>query len=132
MHLGTNLVCWYTPSDGMCNKPYSAVLGSDDLVDVLEEVIEVAPQWHFLGLALRLKVAELAAISSNNHTDPNKCLKDMLLSWLQQRYDTNRFGQPSWRMLCQAISKPTGGNNPALGRKIAKCHHKPIARSSVS
>ena len=97
--------------------------GEDDLVDVVEEVMDVASRWKSLGLALRIKAAELDTISSKNHTDPTDCLKDMLLAWLQQRYDTKKFGPPSWRMLCQAIFKPAGGNNPALARSIAGRHH---------
>ena len=95
---------------------------TDDLVDVVEEVIDVAAKWKSLGVALRLKAADLDTISSKDHTDPTECLSDMLLAWLQQRYDSKRFGQPSWRMLCQAISKPAGGNYPALGRRIAQRH----------
>ena len=52
--------------------------GEDDLVDVTEEVSDVAAKWRSLGLALRLKTAELDAISSKNHTDPTDCLRDML------------------------------------------------------
>ena len=99
--------------------------GENDLVDVVEEVIDVASKWRSLGLALRLKAAELDTISSKNHTDPTECLKYMLLTWLQQHYDINKFGPPSWRMLCQAISNPAGGNNPALARKIAE-HHQAL------
>eukprot|EP00731_Ephydatia_muelleri_P005819 Em0003g67a len=99
------------------------LLGEDDLVDVVEEVMDVASKWRSLGLALRLKAAELDTISSKNHTDPTECLRDMLLAWLQQRYDSKRFGPPSWRILCQAISKQAGGNNPALAREIAEGHH---------
>ena len=85
--------------------------------------MDVAAKWRSLGLALRLKAAELDTISTKNHTDPTECLRDMLLAWLQQRYDSKRFGPPSWWMLCQAIFKPAGGNNPALGREIAEGHH---------
>eukprot|EP00731_Ephydatia_muelleri_P008359 Em0004g697a len=65
-------------------------LGMDDFVDVMEEVIEVASRWLFIGLALRLKSSELDTISSKNHDDPQKCLKDMLVTWLQQCYDTQK------------------------------------------
>ena len=94
-------------------------------MDVMEEVMDVASSWRSLGLALRLKATELDTISIKNHTDPTECLRDMLLAWLQQRYDVKRFGPPSWRMLCQAISKRVGGNNPALARKIAD-YHQPV------
>ena len=96
-----------------------------ELVDVVEEVIDLAAKWRSLGLALsyRLKPAELDTISSKNHINPTDCLKNMLPAWLQQRYDIIKFGLPSWRMLCQAILKSAGGNNPALSRKIAERHH---------
>ena len=100
--------------------------GEDDLVDVMEEVMDVASRWRSLGLALRLKPAELDSISTKNRDDPTEYLRDMLLAWLQQRYDVKRFGPPSWRMLCQVISKRVGGNNPALARKIAE-YHQPVS-----
>ena len=93
--------------------------GEDDLEDVVEEVIEMASEWQYLGLALRLNIAELGTMSSKNNAG---YLRGILLAWLQQHYDIKRFGPPSWRMLCQAISKPVGGNNPALARKIADHH----------
>ena len=58
------------------------VPGEDDLGDVVEVVMNVASKWRSLGLALRLKVAELDTISSKNHTNPTECLRDMLLAWL--------------------------------------------------
>ena len=91
-------------------------------MDVMDEVLDVTPKWKFLGLALRLKPAELDRISSKNHNDPMECLRDMLHAWLQQHYDVKKFGLPSWKLLCEAISKPAGGNNPGLARKIADCH----------
>ena len=93
--------------------------GEDDLIDVMDEVMDMASKWRPLGLALRLKPAQLDTISSKNHTDPTECLGDMLLSWLRKCYDTTKFGQPSWRLLCQAIHKPAGGNNPGLAKMIA-------------
>ena len=95
-------------------------LGEDDLLDVVEKLVNMTAKWKSLGLALRLKAAELDAISLKNHTDPTECLRDMLLAWLQQHYDIKKFGLPSWTMLCKAISNPAGGNNPTLARKIAK------------
>ena len=93
-----------------------------DLLTVMKEVMDMASRWKQLGLALGLSAAELETISSKNHTDPTECLRDMLLAWLQQRHDTIKFGQPSWRVLCKAIHTPVGGNNPGLARKIAGQH----------
>ena len=104
-------------------------LSEDDLGNVLDEVMVMASKWHSLGLALKLKPSELDTISSKNHNDSDECLKYMLLAWLQQRgYDAKTSGQqPSWRLLCQAISKPAGGNNPALAITIGgRYSHKRI------
>ena len=95
----------------------------DDLVDILLAVVDIAARWMSLGLALRIKKAELDTISSKNHTDPSGCLSDVILAWLQQHYDTQRFGQPSWKLLSKAVHNPVGGNNPALARKLAEEHN---------
>ena len=121
--LGTSLVCWYIHLMACVINHTLFFPGEDNLVDVIEEVMDVAARWRSVGLALRLRVAELDTISSKNHTDPTECLKDMLLAWVQQHYNINEFGPPSWRLLCQAIFKQAGGNNPALARKIAEHHH---------
>ena len=89
---------------------------------VMEEVMDMAPKWNQLGLALGLSAAELNTISSMCHTDPTACLREMLHAWLQQRHDTIKFGQPSWRVLCKAIHTRVGGSNPGLARKIAGQH----------
>ena len=91
-------------------------------MDVVKEVMDMASRWHSLGLALRIKVAVLDTIYSNNPTDSTKCLKDMLLTWLQKSYDFKKYGPPCWKMLCHAVFKTEGGNNPALALKIADCH----------
>ena len=88
-------------------------------------MLDIAARWEFLGTALRIKPAELAVTSKTHNKEPYGCLKDVLLAWLQQRYDTKKFSQPSWRMLCQVVHKRVGGNNPALAGKIAENHSVP-------
>ena len=90
-------------------------------MDVFEEVINVALMWKQLGLTLRLKNAELDSIQVS-FMNPNDCMREMLLAWLRERYDVKRFGLPSWKLLCQCIQRPGGGNNPGLARKIAEKH----------
>ena len=81
--------------------------------------MDVAARWKPLGAALGLKASDLDTIQARHQGDPTECLRDMLVAWLQQRYDTTMFGQPSWRLLCHAVYKPVGGNNPFLARRIA-------------
>ena len=33
-----------------------------------------------------------------------------------------RFGEPTWRRLVEAVKDKVGGNNPALAQKIARDH----------
>ena len=84
--------------------------------------MDLASRWKDLGLALRIKRSTLDTISTKNHHDPVDCLGDMLLVWLQGQYDTKRFGQPSWELLCKAVEDRAGGNNPALAGNIRKRH----------
>ena len=88
----------------------------------MDAVVDMAAKWKSLGIALRIRPAKLDIISLKDPNDPNGCLRDVIHAWLQQHYDTKRFGQPSWKLLCQAVHKPAGGDNPALARKIAGEH----------
>ena len=45
----------------------------DDLVDVVDEVIDLAAKWRPLGFALRLKSAVLDTIYSNHPNDTTEC-----------------------------------------------------------
>ena len=84
--------------------------------------MDIAAKWRSLGVARRIKPTKLDNICQKNHADPNGCLTHVLFTWLQQSYDSKRFGQPSWIMLCQAVGKPVGGDNPVLARTIAEKH----------
>ena len=108
-----------TSYSALSHKPLSLGPGEDDLVDVMEVVLDMAAKWKSLGAALRIRHAELNTISARHQNDPIECLRDILCAWLQQHYDHNINGQPSWRILCQAIYKPVGGNNPGLASRIA-------------
>ena len=87
---------------------YTPFAGEDDLVDVMEQVIDVASKWMALGLALRLKASELDTIKAKHQNDPTACLRHTLLAWLQQKYDTEKYGPPSWDFISKAVRKRTG------------------------
>lgn len=95
-------------------------IGEDDLVDVMEEVVDLASCWKNFGLALRLKLSHLNTIASKNH-DPKDCLRDTLQAWLQGCYDVDRFGLPSWQFLWTAVENPVCGNK-SLAKKIKERH----------
>ena len=54
--------------------------------------------------------------------DYANALVKIINQWLQQNYDTGKYGPPTWKMLADAVGAPTGGNNPCLADKIARLH----------
>ena len=96
--------------------------GIDDLFEVQCELDDVTSRWKELGLALRLRPAVLKTIETQQ-TDLNSRMIDILTEWLQQNYNTDRFGLPSWKLLVDAVAHRSGGNNPALARQIATKHN---------
>ena len=82
----------------------------------------MAHRWNDVGLALRLCPYTLETIKSDCQ-DSKSCLCEVLTEWLKKSYDTNRFGQPSWRLLVRAVAHPYGGNDRALAEQIAARHN---------
>ena len=84
----------------------------------------IMSEYYSLGLALRLRDYDLEAICQGypNTCDNKIALKDVLLVWLRQRYNVEKFGPPTWRMLVEAVDKETGGNDHGLAKKIASNH----------
>ena len=75
-----------------------------------------------LGRSLKLKDDDLKAIREMYPTVAETALNDVLLLWLRQKYNVDRFGPPTWRMLAIAVDKKTGGNNHELAEEIASNH----------
>ena len=78
-------------------------------------------RWKQLGLALRLDIDVLNTIEKQ-YRDLDDCLTQTLTLWLKKKYKTEKYGQPSWGLLVEAVRKSTGGNDPALAEKISKKH----------
>ena len=98
---------------------FAPSLGTDDLFTVNSELLPVADKWKRIGLALRLDPDLLRRIRRNN-TDVEDCLVDVLTQWLKKAYNTQLFGDPSWKLLVEAVAHPAGGNDCALAETIAK------------
>ena len=96
-------------------------LGKNDLSDVLEEVISIRSKFYALGLSLRLDIPKLRAIRDSGSSESD-ALEDVLLLWLDKKYDVEEVGPPTWRMLVAAVDKKTGGDDHELAEKIASRH----------
>ena len=91
----------------------------------------MAHKWKGLGLALRLRPPVLNKIEADRQ-DSESRLMQVLTEWLQQTYDTDRFGPPSWRQLVTAVAHTAGGNNRALAQQIAHRHNGKSVQSTLS
>ena len=77
-----------------------------------------------VGRSLMLKTADLKLVQETypNESDTEQALSDILELWLQQKYNVERFGPPTWRMLVEAVDRKAGGNNHDLAKEIASDH----------
>ena len=99
------------------------LLGEDDLLDVMGEVISKKASYYALGRGLRIPAGELDAVQAQHHsTNLDSALNKVLLLWLRQNDTTRRFGPPTWRMLVKAVENRAGLNDHALAEKIAQTH----------
>ena len=96
--------------------------GEDDVHDVYEEVITMAGSWRSIAISLRISSSLIKLIASECGSEPKYCLFTALEDWLKRMYNTEKYGNPSWRMLVKAVASPTGGANPALAQAIADKH----------
>ena len=96
-------------------------VGEDDLADVLEAVVPIQSAYFALGRSLRLRLDDLRSIQAAypNESDSELALNDTVELWLKQKYNVERFGSPTWRMLVEAVNRKTGGNNHELAKQIA-------------
>ena len=85
----------------------------------MSELNDVAHMWRSLGGAFRLRPPDLARIEKERPNDLKSCLSEMVTEWMNQSYNTQRFGLPSWKMLVEAVAHCNGGNNQALATYIA-------------
>ena len=90
----------------------------------MEEVLDIKAVCFALGQSLRLRYDNLEAIRKKypNESDHERALTDVLLLWLKNEYNVERFGPPTWRMLVEAVNKRSGGNNQELAKQIALNH----------
>ena len=96
-------------------------IGEDDLHLVLDHLKNVKASCYKIGTALHLKQDELDAIKRES-ADCTEALIKIITSWLRKNYDLERFGEPTWKALVEAMASPIGGNNNALAMEIARKH----------
>lgn len=89
-----------------------------DFADVKEAVMHLAADWQKLAIHLLLRRNDIEVIRRNNLGDSQACLNDTMALWLEDNYNTARFGRPSWRALVKVVMKM----DKALAQEIANQH----------
>ena len=77
----------------------------------------MAARWRDIGLILRISDSKLETIEANK-SDIKDRLTDMLRLWLNKAYKVEKYGQPSWQKLREAVESPAGGDSPAVAQSI--------------
>ena len=102
----------------------STAVDKDNLSDIMEEVVSIRSAFYSFGRSLKLKFDDLRAIREAylKDSDVEIALENVLVLWLDQKYDVAMHGLPCWRALVKAVDSEAGGKNHELAMKIASKH----------
>ena len=102
----------------------STAVDKDNLSDIMEEVVSIRSAFYSFGRSLKLKFDDLRAIREAylKDSDVEIALENVLVLWLDQKYDVESHGPPCWRALVKAVDSEAGGKNHELAVKIASKH----------
>ena len=88
------------------------------MLDIIRALGSCKANWEDVGLYLHLKSSKLSEIKMSHPGDLSGCLRDTVQEWLRKNYNTAKFGDPSWRMIVEAVADV----NNDLAKKIAAKH----------
>ena len=98
------------------------IIAEDDFREVHIQAVNVHFCYYQLGTYLGLPQREVEGVRMTYNTNINQAFIEVLLAWLRQRYNVEKYGPPTWRRLVEAVDNPAGGNNHALAKTIADHH----------
>lgn len=96
----------------------------DDLGDILSYLKDAQARCYHIGSALGLKQDILDTIKQES-TDHAEALTKIITNWLRKNYNFDRFGEPTWKRLAEAMNSSVGGGNTALAMEIVEDHSHP-------
>ena len=90
----------------MCITSYSLLFchsEEDDWNIIVTECNSLSYKWEELSAFLGLPRSRIKSIK-NHSCDDTGCLNDALGQWIGQKYNTKKYGMPSWQTLLKAIA----------------------------
>ena len=92
----------------------------DDLFDILSILKPIEARWRELGNALRLRTGFLDSIQITYSGNLHSCLNKVIDEWLKRNYNVQRFGEPTWQLLAEAVRHEAGGAHSGLADEITR------------
>ncbi len=111
--------------------PSPKFIAEDDFREVYAELWTIKANYYQLGIMLGLPPGELQTIRQANCQNIAQAFTEVLLAWLRQQYNVERYGLPTWQRLMEAVASPSGGSNCTLAEKIAENHLMSSMKSYV-
>ena len=94
---------------------------ADSLSYVLAALADGIPgKWDSIGIYLGLPYKVIERCRLEDTLDEK--IRSMVIAWVRGKYDVEKFGQPSWRKLVEAIAHKSGGYNKRLATNLAPKH----------
>lgn len=89
----------------------------------MQKLADIAIKWPKIGMVLGLRQDILNTIQQEHgHHDLVTQLTNMVSQWLKRNYNVDKFGEPTWEKLAEAVGNKVGGANTALAQEIAETH----------
>ena len=76
----------------------------DDWNIIVTECNSLSYKWEELSAFLGLPRNRIESIKKNHPSDDTGCLNDALGQWIEQKYNKEKFGMPSWRTLLKGVA----------------------------
>lgn len=96
------------------------IAGIDAMNEVVLALELVSAKWKEIGIILGARHGFLEDLYCSDEKS-TECIKSIVKNWLRGRFD-ERFGEPSWKKLVEAIGARTGAANSAHAQEIARQH----------
>lgn len=97
-----------------------SLLDREDVYFIMKALDTVIAQWRNIGMCFGL-YPKLDTIQADNSDVTNR-MGAVVEHWLKRNYNTDKFGEPTWRKLVEVVGDPIGGNDANHARELAKQH----------
>ena len=72
---------------------------------VVTECSSLAIEWEQLSAYLGISFKLIDGIKRDNANKNSACWNELIKQWIMQNYDTEKFGELSWKTLLKAVAK---------------------------